>query len=67
MENVKAKTGSYYLAVAETRMAPLKELFDEAINEGKRQGVQHFIEWLRDNHSIEIHDMIIQDYKKCQL
>lgn len=26
--------------------------------------VSAFTEWLKDNHSIEIHDMILQDYIK---
>ena len=29
---------------------------------GRSEQLTAFIEWLKDNHSIEIHDMILQDY-----
>lgn len=42
----------------------------EALNEalcihdvvGRSEQLTAFTEWLKDNHSIEIHDMILQDY-----
>jgi hypothetical protein len=36
----------------------------EICNIVKEQQITSFVEWLKDNHSIEIHDMIVQDYVK---
>jgi len=31
---------------------------------GRSEQLTAFTEWLKDNHSIEIHDMILQDYMR---
>lgn len=31
---------------------------------GRSEQLTAFCEWIKDNHSIEIHDMILQDYIK---
>lgn len=37
--------------------------FAEAYHELKRKDqINAFVEWLKDNYGIEIHDMIVQDY-----
>lgn len=30
----------------------------------EKEIIEKFVEWLKDNHSIEIHDIILQDYLK---
>lgn len=49
------------------RTYALSELFlfaDAYHNAEKSAQITSFVEWLKDNHSIEIHDMIVQDYLK---
>jgi hypothetical protein len=42
------------------------KVVEEVLKDYHLEQIKHFLEWIEDNHSITIHDMIVEDYIKNQ-
>jgi hypothetical protein len=54
--NLVANLMAEYAAKSKAENLPISDVV------GRSEQLTAFTEWLKDNHSIEIHDMILQDY-----